>query len=63
MLDLIGGFMFLVLLAVVNPITREPVLSVGQKISKADLELLSWDLGMDAPKCLARMGVIKYIQE
>jgi hypothetical protein len=55
--------MFLVLVDVVNPITREPLLSVGQKISGSELMRLSKEWGFDAPKHLHQNGVIKYIQE
>lgn len=53
--------MFLVLQAVINPITRDPLLSVGQKISGSELMRLSAEWGFDAPKHLHQNGVIRYV--
>ena len=53
--------MFLVLQPVINPITRAPLLSVGQKISGSELMRLSAQWGFDAPKHLHQNGVIRYV--
>ena len=53
--------MFLVLQAVINPITRAPLLSVGQKISGSELMRLSAEWGFDSPKHLHQTGVIRYV--
>ena len=53
--------MFLVLQDVIDPITRDPLLSVGQKISGSELMRLSAEWGFDAPKHLLQNGVIQYV--
>jgi|LakMenE18May11ns_1017448.scaffolds.fasta_scaffold7166821_2 hypothetical protein len=53
--------MFLVLQDVIDPITRDPLLSVGQKINGAELMRLSDEWGFDMPKHLHQNGVIQYV--
>lgn len=53
--------MYLVFIEVTHPVTREPLLTVGQKITGRELMALSKEFGFDLPKHLQRQGVIQYI--
>ena len=53
--------MFLVFYAVFHPVTREPLLTVGQKITNSELIALSENFNLDTPKQLQKQGVIHYI--
>jgi hypothetical protein len=53
--------MFLVFYEVIHPITREPLLTVGQKITNSELMALSENFSLDTPKQLQKQGVIHYI--
>ena len=53
--------MFLVLQEVIDPITRDPLLSVGQKISGNELMRLSAEWFFDIPRHLLQNGVIKHV--
>jgi DNA mismatch repair protein MutH len=53
--------MFLVFHEVIHPVTREPLLTVGQKITGSALTALSKEFGFDMPEHLAKQGIIQYI--
>ncbi len=53
--------MFLVFYEVIHPVTRKPLLAVGQKITNSELTALSKEFGFDTPKQLQKQGVIHYI--
>jgi hypothetical protein len=53
--------MFLVFYEVIHPVTRLPLLTVGQKITGTALMAMSKEFGFDMPKHLLKLGVIQYI--
>ena len=55
--------MFVVLENVIHPVTREPLLAVGQLIRYMELAALSEEFGFDMPKHLHQNGVIEVLPE
>jgi hypothetical protein len=53
--------MFIVLQNVIHPVTREPLLAVGQLIRYMELVALSKEFGFDMPKHLHQTGVIQVV--
>jgi hypothetical protein len=55
--------MFLVLQEVIDPITRDPLLSVGQRINGTELMRLSAEHGFDETQCLLEHEVIQRVPD
>lgn len=53
--------MFRVLHDVIHPVTREPLLAVGQLIRYMELVALSEEFGFDMPKHLHQNGTIEIV--
>ena len=53
--------MFVVLKEVIHPVTREPLLAVGQLIRYMELVALSEEFGFDMPKHLHQNEVIQVV--